>query len=115
MAGACVASLFTFLPSFLFILTGGPMVEASRNEIRLTAPLTALIAAVVGVILNLAVFFAGHVLWRLGFSQPFDVYAAVIGILAGIALFLGRTGIMGVLLFGMLAGLFHTFLLPYDT
>lgn len=115
MAGACVASLFTFLPSFLFILAGGPLVEASRNEIRLTAPLTAVTAAVVGVILNLAVFFAGHVLWPLGYSEPFDVYAAVIGLLAGIALFLGRVGVMGVLLFGMLAGLVHTFLLPFAT
>lgn len=115
MTGAFVASLFTFLPSFLFILVGGPMVEASRNEIRLTAPLAAVTAAVVGVILNLAVFFAGHVLWPNGLAAAFDGYAAVIGILATIALFLGRTGIMGVLLFGMLAGLVHTFLLPYAT
>ena len=115
MAGACVASLFTFLPSFLFILVGGPLVEASRNEIRLTAPLAAVTAAVVGVILNLAVFFAGHVLWPDGSAASFDGFAALVGLLSGIALFLGRAGIMGVLIFGMLAGLAHTFLLPLTT
>ena len=46
------------MPSFLFILAGGPLVEATRGELRLTAPLTAITAAVVGVILNLGVFFA---------------------------------------------------------
>ncbi len=60
-AGAVVATFFTFLPSFVFILAGGPLVEASRDDIRLTAPLTAITAAVVGVIVSLAVFFAVHV------------------------------------------------------
>ena len=61
MAGAVIATLFTFLPSFLFILLGGPMVEATRNDVKFTAPLTGITAAVVGVIVNLAVFFAYHV------------------------------------------------------
>ncbi len=59
--GGLVATYFTFLPSFLFILIGAPLVEATRGNLRLTAPLSAITAAVVGVILNLAVFFAGHV------------------------------------------------------
>ncbi len=54
---------FTFLPSFAFILAGGPLVEASRGNLRLGAPLTAITAAVTGVIASLAVFFAGPVLW----------------------------------------------------
>jgi chromate transporter len=112
IAGAVIASLFTFLPSFLFILVGGPLVEASRDEIRLTAPLAAITAAVVGVILNLAVFFAWHVLWPQGSQGPFDGYSALIGLAAGIAMFFANAGIMPVLLFGMLAGLAHTFLLP---
>lgn len=66
IAGACVATFFTFLPSFLFILVGGPLVEATHDDLRLTAPLTAITAAVVGVILNLALFFAGHVVWPAG-------------------------------------------------
>jgi chromate transporter len=59
VAGALAATLvtwFTFLPSFLFILAGGPLVESTHNELKFTAPLTAITAAVVGVILNLACF-----------------------------------------------------------
>ncbi len=67
LAFAALASLvvvwFTFLPSFAFILAGGPLVEASRDNLRLGAPLTAITAAVSGVIASLAVFFAGPVLW----------------------------------------------------
>jgi len=63
IAGAAVATFFTFLPSFFFILAGGPLVEATRGELKFTAPLTAMTAAVVGVILNLAVFFAWHTFW----------------------------------------------------
>ena len=54
---------FPFLPSFLFILAGAPLVEASREDLRLGAPLTAITAAVVGVIANLAVLLAGPALW----------------------------------------------------
>jgi chromate transporter len=61
IAGASVATYFTFLPSFIFILAGGPMVESTRDNIKLTAPLTAISAAVVGVIVSLAVFFSEHV------------------------------------------------------
>jgi chromate transporter len=51
---ACVVTWFTFLPSFLFILAGGPLVEATHGQLRFTAPLTAITAAVVGVIASLA-------------------------------------------------------------
>jgi chromate transporter len=97
-AGAGVATWFTFLPSFLLILIGAPMVEATRHEIRLTAPLTGITAAVVGVVLNLAVFFAYHVLWPAGLGGRFEWPAAVIGLLAGLALVRFRTGIVTVIL-----------------
>ena len=84
--GAASATFFTFLPSFLFILAGGPLVEATRDDIKLTAPLTAITAAVVGVILNLALFFAYHVLWPQGFAGSFDGISAMIGIVCFIAL-----------------------------
>lgn len=58
---ACVVTWFTFLPSFLFILAGGPLVEATHGNLRFTAPLTAITAAVVGVIATLALFFLGHI------------------------------------------------------
>ena len=60
IAGASVATFFTFLPSFLFILAGGPLVESTRGELRYTAPLAGVTAAVVGVIVNLALFFGLH-------------------------------------------------------
>ncbi len=81
-AAAAVVTLVTFLPSFLFILMGGPAVEATRGDLKFTAPLSAITAAVVGVILNLAMFFAYHVLWPAGFGGEFEWPAAVIGLLA---------------------------------
>ena len=75
------------LPSFLFILLGGPSVEATRHDVKFTAPLTGITAAVVGVVLNLAVFFAYHVLWPQGFEGPFEWLSALIGLAAFIALF----------------------------
>lgn len=89
LAGAVAAGLvtwFTFLPSFLFILAGGPLVESTHNELKFTAPLTAITAAVVGVILNLALFFAYHVLWPEGFAGRFDAASALIALLAALAL-----------------------------
>jgi chromate transporter len=94
VAGACIATLFTFLPSFLFILIGGPSVEATRGDVKFTAPLTGITAAVVGVVLNLAVFFAYHVLWPEGFEATFEWFSALIGALAFVALFKYKVGIM---------------------
>jgi chromate transporter len=90
LAGAVAASLvtwFTFLPSFLFILAGGPLVEATHDDLKFTGPLTAITAAVVGVILNLALFFGYHVLWPKGFGGPFDWPSALIALAAAVALF----------------------------
>lgn len=85
--GACIAAFFTFLPSFIFILAGGPIVESTRNNIQLTAPLRAISAAVVGVIVSLALFFAQQVL-RLNLPVPhWDYTAAAITVAACIAMF----------------------------
>lgn len=112
--GATVAALFTFLPSFLFILVGGPAVEATRDDLKFTAPLTAITAAVVGVILNLAMFFALHVLWPtsegLDFSGRFEWVAAIIGIIAFIALVRFKVGVMTVIIASALMGLAYQFI-----
>jgi len=92
--GAVIATLFTFLPSFMFILIGGPSVEATRHDIKFTAPLTGITAAVVGVVVNLAVFFAYHVLWPAGFEGRFEWFAALVGVAAFIALFRYKVGII---------------------
>ncbi|MFK7845638.1 MAG: chromate efflux transporter [Rhodothermales bacterium] len=96
-AGAGIATLFTFLPSFLFILLGGPAVEATRHDVKFTAPLTGITAAVVGVILNLAVFFSYHVLWPQGFTGSFEWLSLFIGIAAFVALFRFKVGIFPVI------------------
>ncbi|MDH5544982.1 MAG: chromate efflux transporter [Gammaproteobacteria bacterium] len=109
IVGASIATFFTFLPSFLFILLGGPSVEATRHDIKFTAPLVGITAAVVGVVLNLAVFFAYHVLWPQGFSGVFDWFSLFIGLAAFIALFRYKIGIISVI------GACATFGLLYST
>jgi len=111
VAGASVATLFTFLPSFLFILLGGPAVEATRGDVKFTAPLTGITAAVVGVVLNLAVFFAYHVLWPQGFEGRFEWFSAVIGAVAFIALFKYKVGIVQVIGACAVVGLGYSLLL----
>ncbi len=96
-AAAAVVTFFTFLPSFVFILAGGPMVESTHGKLKFTAPLTAITAAVVGVIVNLALFFAFHVLWPQGFGGRFDPVSAAIAVAAGIALFRFKAGVLPLL------------------
>jgi chromate transporter len=102
IAGACVATWFTFLPSFLFILAGGPLVESTRGNVRMTAPLTAISAAVVGVIVSLAVFFGQHVFFD--GVRP-DFAAMTISALACLALFRYQVGTIKLIAACALAGL----------
>ena len=100
LAGALAATLvtwFTFLPSFIFILAGGPFVESTNNDLKFTAPLTAITAAVVGVILNLALFFGYHTLWQQGFAGSLDIASALIALVAAIALFKYKRNVMHVI------------------
>ena len=94
---ATVVTFFTFLPSFVFILAGGPLVEATHGKLGFTAPLSAITAAVVGVILNLALFFAYHVWWPQGWDGRFDTVSALITVAATVALFRFKVGIFPLL------------------
>ena len=110
VAGAWVATVFTFLPSFLFILAGAPFIERSRDDLKLTAPLTAITAAVVGVIVNLAVFFAWHVFWpgatqTAAFAGPLDWASVIIAAAAFAALASRRVEVIPVIAASGLAGL----------
>jgi chromate transporter len=94
---ACIVTFFTFLPSFLFIFAGGPLIEATHGKIGFTAPLSAITAAVVGVILNLALYFAIHVIWPQGRAGPPDLIATAIAIAACAALFRFKIGVIPLL------------------
>jgi len=111
VVAATVTTFFTFLPSFLFILVGAPAVEATRDDLKFTAPLSAITAAVVGVILNLAVFFAYHVLWPDGFTEKFEWVAAAFGVLAFIGLIRFRIGVIPIIAIAALAGLIYQLLI----
>lgn len=115
MGGAVAATLvtfFTFLPSFLFILAGGPVVESTHGKLGFTAPLSAITAAVVGVVLNLAMFFAYHVLWPQGFGGRFDGVSAVIAAAAAVALLRFRIGVIPLLGACAAVGMIATWLVP---
>jgi chromate transporter len=73
LLAATVVTWFTFLPSFIFIFLGGPVIEATRQELKLTSPLTATYTrSIVGVILNLAVFLGMRVLMPQGLDSSFN-------------------------------------------
>jgi chromate transporter len=108
--GACVATFFTFLPSFLFILAGGPLVEGTRDDLKLAAPLTAITAAVVGVIVNLALFFAWRVFWpessaAAPFSGRFEAASVAIAVVASVLLVTRKVEVIPVIVASGLAGL----------
>ena len=113
--GASVATFFTFLPSFLFILVGGPLVESTRDDIKLAAPLTAITAAIVGVIVNLAVFFAWKVFWpdasaAMPFSGRFDAWSAALALVGLVALLRAKAGVIPIIAASAAAGLAITLL-----
>ena len=89
---ALVVTWFTFLPSFIFILAGAPFIESTHGKLAFTTALTGVTAAVVGVIANLALFFAMHVGWPNGWAQGIDLKAVAIAIAAAIAIFIYKRG-----------------------
>ncbi len=96
LIGSLIATYFTFLPSFLFIMLGGPYIEKFRGNKRLSAVLSAITAAVVGVVLNLAVWFGIQVL----FPAPGEVnwFGIVIGLASFVALQWLRVGMITVII-----------------
>jgi chromate transporter len=109
---ASLVTWFTFLPSFLFILAGGPLVESTHGDLKFTVPLAAITDAVVGVILNLVLFFGYHVQWPQGFAGTFDWVSALIAVGAAIALFHFKRNVIHFIVACAVIGLiFKTFLL----
>ncbi|MBC7917389.1 MAG: chromate efflux transporter [Rhodoferax sp.] len=105
---ALVVTWFTFLPSFIFILAGGPWAESTHDNLQLTAPLTAITAAVVGVIASLALFFLVHIAYHpasAGQAAQVDFLAMGLALAAAVALIRFRHGVVSVILACGAAGL----------
>ncbi len=105
--GALVATVFTFLPSFVFILVGAPWIEATRKNLSLAAPLTAISAAVVGVIVDLALIFAQHTFFpdgQLWSWRSLDLVAICITVLSGLMLLQFKLGMLTTLLISTALG-----------
>lgn len=117
LLGSVVTVWVTFAPSFLFILVGAPWVERLTANQRLSAALAGVTAAVVGVVLNLGIWFAIHTLFSrvtdrsfgpvtIPVPDPatFSPVVAAIAVLASVALFRFRVGMLWVLAGGALLG-----------
>ncbi|MES2579371.1 MAG: chromate efflux transporter [Pseudomonadota bacterium] len=111
---ACAVTFFTFLPSFIFIFLGAPLIESTQNNVKLTAPLMAITAAVVGVIVSLALFFAVHIFWpKDGFSFNHVLYnldwlACVLTLAAVAALFIFKLSVIRLIgVFAVIGLLLH--------
>jgi chromate transporter len=106
---ALVVTWFTFLPSFIFILAGGPLVESTHGRLQFTAPLTAITAAVVGVIASLALLFIAHIAYPTGPGAGFlinlDAAALALTALAALALMRLKWGVIPVIAACALIGL----------
>ncbi len=111
IAGSVITTWVTFVPCFLWIFLGAPYIEALRGKVALTAALSGVTAAVVGVILNLAVWFSIHTLFaRVGETNLFgarilipdistlDPVALLLAVAAAVALFRFKAGMMITLL-----------------
>jgi len=108
LIGSLVATYFTFLPSFLFILLGGPYIEKIRGNKKLSATLSAITASVVGVVLNLAVWFGIHVLFPE--AGTFNWFGLVMGLIAFASLQWGKIGMIPVILGSAALGFLWNFL-----
>jgi chromate transporter len=108
--GGLLATWVTFTPCFLWIFLGAPFIEAMRGNKALAGALSAITAAVVGVVLNLAIWFAIHTVFRevfpvrafgLGFDAPVlasvDPWALALSLAAAVAIFRFKVGMIPVL------------------
>ena len=109
-----MVTFFTFLPSFIFILLGGPLVESTHGDLKFTAPLTGITAAVVGVILNLAVFFALPRAVAAGLRRSLRMaVGACSALAAAIALFRFKRGVIPVIATAAVLGLLWSLARPF--
>ena len=109
LAGGLVATVFTFIPSFLLVLAGAPLIEASGRHSRMEAPLAGIGAVVIGVIAHLALRFAEAAFWPDG---RFDAFSVLLAVVALVAMARFRIGVVPLMLAGLLAGLARNLFAP---
>jgi chromate transporter len=102
LIGGLLTTWVTFVPCFMWILVGAPYIEKTRKNAKLGAALAAITAAVVGVVLNLSVLFASHVLLPAG--KGFDWYALCAALIAFGGMILLKWGMIPVIFGSALAG-----------
>ena len=112
IVAASIVTFFTFLPSFMFIFIGAPFIESTQDNLKLSAPLTGITAAVVGVILSLALFFSQHVFFPEAMSTKPDVVAILLAILALWLLVKQNLGMIKLVALFASLGLARHYLLP---
>ena len=108
LVAACLVTFFTFLPSFVFIFVGAPFIESSKNNLKLTAPLNAITAAVVGVIVSLALFFAQTVFWPYGLQANTDAVSTIASCAAFFILLKFQTSVIKLIVMYALLGLLYS-------
>ncbi|MGH8008098.1 MAG: chromate transporter, partial [Candidatus Binatia bacterium] len=113
ITGALVTTYTTFLPCFFFIFLGAPYIEMLRGNKNLTAALSGVTAAVVGVVLNLALVFGAVVIWPQGLSGGTDWFAAAMSVVAFIALYRLKLDVLWIILAGGVIGLGRVAFLGY--
>ena len=107
--GALISTWTTFVPCFLYVFLGGPHSEQLRGNVHLTTALSAITAAVVGVVMNLAVWFGMHIL--LPKNEAFNWFAAVVGIVAFVGMWRWKWNIVYVVLGSGLLGFLFKFVI----
>jgi chromate transporter len=103
--GALITTWVTFTPCFLWVFLGGPHIEQLRGNKRIAMTLSAVTAAVVGVVLNLAVWFALHVIHP---QTGFDWFAIALGLAALVAMLRWKLGVIPVIIAGGMIGLVYS-------
>ncbi|HLP76460.1 MAG TPA: chromate transporter, partial [Candidatus Paceibacterota bacterium] len=105
--GAFITTWTTFVPCFLWIFLGAPHIEQMRDNTKVTAALSAVTAAAVGVILNLAVWFGGHVLFPDFGSGRIDFFALVLSLTAFVGLWRWNWGVVQVVVGAGILGVIY--------
>jgi chromate transporter len=109
-AGLLLTAFYTFLPSFFFIFVGAPLVERTRQDVRVKAALGVVTGAVVGVILNLGIYLGQAVVWPQGIQAAPDWFSLVWVVLSVLALRWGKVNLILWIGVSALAGLVYFWL-----